>query len=90
LAINESKNDSLKKIKLSKNKLTDKTAFALKNLFATSNVNIEVLDLSWNKIWQPGGCAIADFLKKDAKSLRILDLSWNCLSKRPPLNFKDQ
>jgi hypothetical protein len=87
--LSESRNDILRKLKLAKNRLTDETAFKLRDMYNLySESVIENIDLSNNKIYLPGALAIAEIIKKDPPTLKVIDLSWNLVSKPPPKNAK--
>jgi Ran GTPase-activating protein (RanGAP) involved in mRNA processing and transport len=83
----ENKNETIRKIKLGNNGLTDKTAKWFLKVFERSNTSLEVLDLSWNKLEYNGGMCIGEIVRRDP-NLKIIDLSWNCISKRPPIKEK--
>ena len=85
------KNDCLKKLKLAKNRLTDESAFKLRDMYKLYNgAVLENIDLSNNKIYLPGALAIAEIVKKDPATLKVIDLSWNLVAKAPPRNAKEE
>lgn len=77
LLLNMKNNHTLKKLNLSKNKLTDASCFKIRDLLK-GNDYLQELYLHWNHIKTKGGVFIFEGLVLN-DSLKVLDLSWNSL-----------
>ena len=70
-------NDSITKLNLSKNLLTNKAAELIGKMLQENN-SLEELYLSWNQIKGQGGIALFEGMKVRSQ-IKVLDLSWNSL-----------